>query len=161
MRHATLRLLRITALAVLLTACARAPAAPATPTKVPGGGEPVMLEIGTQGEALLFDKDTLMAPAGSTITLKFSSLAVSDVQMHNWVLAKPGTEDTVASNGISAGPVASYVQPNEPGVLAYTKLIKGGESTQVTFDAPPPGRYPYICTFPGHSAIMRGSLIIS
>jgi azurin len=30
----------------------------------------------------------------------------------------------------------------------------------VTFDAPAAGQYPYVCTFPGHGVLMKGTLTI-
>jgi azurin len=42
-------------------------------------------------------------------------------------------------------------------VIAHTKLVGGGESDTITFTAPKePGAYPYICSFPGHFALMQG-----
>ena len=36
-----------------------------------------------------------------------------------------------------------------------------GESDTVTFDAPAePGAYPYLCSFPGHFALMQGVLTV-
>ena len=46
-------------------------------------------------------------------------------------------------------------------VIAKTKLLGGGESDAIEFKAPAAGTYDFICTFPGHSGIMKGKLIIS
>ena len=40
-----------------------------------------------------------------------------------------------------------------------TKL-GGGEETEITFTAPEPGEYPFLCTFPGHFGIMNGKFIV-
>ena len=40
------------------------------------------------------------------------------------------------------------------------KLIGGGEETTVTFDAPAKGTYDFICSFPGHYALMKGKFIV-
>ena len=52
--------------------------------------------------------------------------------------------------------------PDDPGaVLAHTKLLGGGETDTVEFSAPAQaGEYPFLCTFPGHVALMRGKLIV-
>ena len=42
----------------------------------------------------------------------------------------------------------------------HTKTIGGGESTSVTFPTSilkKGGAYQYLCTFPGHNALMHGS----
>ena len=44
-----------------------------------------------------------------------------------------------------------YVPPGSKEVLAHTKLLGPGETDTVTFTAPfVPGRYLYLCSFPGH-----------
>ncbi len=130
-----------------------------TPTPAPAGsGQAVTLEIGSKGEELLFDKDTLSAPAGSKITLIFKNN--STALLHNWVLIKPGTNDQVANDGLAAGEAKGYLKENDPNVIAHTKMVKAGQSDTITFDAPAKGQYPYICTFPGHHVLMKGILTI-
>ncbi len=51
-------------------------------------------------------------------------------------------------------------QDMKENVLAATKVIGGGESTTITFDAPAPGYYEFICSFPGHYGLMNGSFIV-
>ena len=46
-------------------------------------------------------------------------------------------------------------------VIAHTDVLGPGESESVTFQAPSePGDYEYVCTFPGHFAMMRGVLLV-
>jgi uncharacterized cupredoxin-like copper-binding protein len=45
--------------------------------------------------------------------------------------------------------------------LAHTPMAKPGESAEVTFNAPDPGTYPYICTVPGHYMMMKGVLTVT
>ncbi|HJL18809.1 MAG TPA: plastocyanin/azurin family copper-binding protein [Sandaracinaceae bacterium LLY-WYZ-13_1] len=46
-------------------------------------------------------------------------------------------------------------------MIAHTGLVGGGESDSVTFQAPSPGTYNHICSFPGHYATMNGDFIVS
>jgi azurin len=39
-------------------------------------------------------------------------------------------------------------------------MIGGGEQTTITFDAPEKGVYDFICSFPGHVALMQGKFIV-
>lgn len=133
----------------------------AAPTQAPAPAEAaaaVTLEIGSKGEELLFDKDKLEAPAGSKITLKLKNN--STALQHNWVLVKPGKTDSVATDGIAAGEAAGYLKAKGENVIAHTGLVKPGETGTVTFDAPAAGQYPYVCTFPGHYVLMKGTLTI-
>lgn len=139
----------------LLAACggSAAPAAPAA--------GPVTLEIGSKGDELAYDKTSLEAPAGSKITLKLKNNAsAASGNRHNWVLAKTADADAVATDGISAGDAAGYLKPDDKRVIAATKMVGPGESSEITFDAPAAGSYTYICTFPGHNVNMKGTLTI-
>jgi azurin len=80
---------------------------------------------------------------------------------HNWVLVKPGTEATVAAAGLKLGEAAGYIDVRDKDMLVHTDLAKAGDSTDVTFTAPAPGDYPYICTFPGHYLMMKGVLTVT
>jgi azurin len=124
----------------------------------------VSLEIGTATGATEFkyDKVTLEAPAGSQITLKFSNnTALKDEVGHNWVLVKPGQEASVIANAIAAGDDQDWLKEDDPGVIAHTSLIEGEANDTITFDAPAPGSYSYICTFPKHfEGGMKGTLTI-
>jgi azurin len=145
--------------ATVLAACGGGGAAPTTAPAAGGGA--VTLEIGSKGDELAFDKTTLEAPAGSKITLNFKNNSNPGANLlHNWVLTKPGAAEGVEADGIAAGEANGYIKPNDDRVLANTKMIKGGETSSVTFDAPAAGQYPYVCTFPGHGVLMKGTLTI-
>ncbi|MBS1964121.1 MAG: cupredoxin domain-containing protein [Bdellovibrionales bacterium] len=117
--------------------------------------------IGTKGDQLAFDKAKLTAKKGQTIKLTFSNKAAKDSGMqHNWVLVNPGKSDEVGQAGMAAGADKNYV-PDSPDVLAKTKLAAPGETVTVEFKAPEKaGEYPYVCTFPGHYAVMKGMLVV-
>jgi azurin len=80
---------------------------------------------------------------------------------HNWVLTKAADAADVGLAGVGAGRDNSYVDPNDKRVIAHTKLIGGGETTSVKFSTKALKKgesYSYVCTFPGHSALMKGTL---
>ena len=41
-------------------------------------------------------------------------------------------------------------------MLWATKLLQPGQTAELSFIAPNPGAYPYICTFPLHWKLMNG-----
>ena len=124
----------------------------------------VMLEIGTATGAKEFkySKDTLEAPSGSKIKLKFTNNTdKKDEVGHNWVLVKPGQEDSVLANGIAAGDDKDWLKDDDPGIIAHTRLIEGEQKDTITFAAPPPGSYTYLSTFPDqYAGGMKGTLTI-
>jgi azurin len=42
--------------------------------------------------------------------------------------------------------------------IAATKLLGPDETETISFTAPEAGDYEYVCTFPGHFALMRGTM---
>lgn len=153
-RRRFLKTLGLAAGSAVLAACGGGE----TPAPAPAAGGEAKLEISAKGEELLYDKDRLVAPAGSKIALTFKN--PSTVLSHNWVLVKPGTEERVAADGLAAGEAKGYLKDDDPDVLVKSKLLKPGENETITFDAPAKGSYPYICTFPGHHVLMKGTLVI-
>ena len=80
---------------------------------------------------------------------------------HNWVLVKPGQEESVLANGIAAGDDRDWLDKDDPGIIAATKLIEGDDADEITFDAPAAGTYTFLCTFPDHyKGGMKGTLTI-
>ena len=138
-------------------------AAGAVPTAEPVAAlkpvQKVELEVGAVASTMTFDKASLTVPAGAEVHLVLKD-AKPGTLMHNWVLVKPGTEAAVAAAGLPAGPAGNYLTPG-PDVLAFTPLAQPGGSSEVTFQAPPVGSYPYICSFPGHYLMMKGTLTVT
>lgn len=82
---------------------------------------------------------------------------------HNWVLTTQADMQKVATDGMAAGLDKDYVKPGDPRVIAYTKVIGGGEKASVTFDVSKlkaGEKYAFFCSFPGHWAIMKGELTL-
>ena len=46
------------------------------------------------------------------------------------------------------------------GFIIHTDLLGGGEETTIEFEAPEIGEYTFICSFPGHFALMNGKFIV-
>lgn len=98
-----------------------------------------------------------------TVTLKHTGRLPKLAMGHNWVLAKVNDLDGVSRTGMLAGAENQYVDPKDARVLAHTGVVGGGESTSVTFDVAklsPSERYGFVCTFAGHSPMMRGVIVL-
>ena len=117
--------------------------------------------IGTVGDTMAYDTTSMTAKTGQTVHVVLMNHATSAVMKHNWVLVKPGTEAKVAAAGMTAGEGAGYIPAGDADVLAHTSLSQPGSQVEVTFTAPAPGTYPYICTFPGHYQTMHGTLTVT
>jgi len=98
-----------------------------------------------------------------TVTLKHTGRLPKLAMGHNWVLAKLSDLDGVARTGMLAGADHNYVDLKDTRVLAHTSVVGGGESASVTFDVAKLDqgeRYGFVCTFAGHSPVMRGVITL-
>lgn len=83
---------------------------------------------------------------------------------HNVVIAATKDMDAIARDGIKAGLANNYVNKADPRVIASTKVIGGGEKTSATFPGKKltaGGDYTFFCSFPGHSMLMKGKLVVT
>ena len=114
-------------------------------------------------DQMQYDKQALAAPASCkqiTVTLHHTGKLPKEAMGHNWVLVNAADLAAVANAGMGAGLASDYVAPGDAHVLAHTKIIGCGDTTTVTFASSllkPGGTYSYLCTFPGHNALMHGT----
>jgi azurin len=82
---------------------------------------------------------------------------------HNVVILKPGTPVPAFAAKCAPAKDTEYIPQDaesKAAIVAYTKMLGGGEEDEITFTAPAPGEYPFICSFPGHFAIMQGVMTV-
>lgn len=114
------------------------------------------------GNALQYVQKELRAKTGESVELLFEN---PDIMPHNFVLVAQGSEERVSE--LSAKMVAEpdgyarHYVPEMPEVLCHSRILEPGKKTTVYFKAPEEkGRYTFLCSFPGHSQLMRGVLIV-
>ena len=124
-------------------------------------GDPCKLEI-TGNDQMHYDKNEIDVPASCkevTVTLHHAGQLPAAAMGHNWVLVNTPDLTAVANAGMGAGLASDYVPAGDKRVLAHTKVVGGGQTTSVTFSTAAlkaGGDDSYLCTFPGHNALMRG-----
>lgn len=118
--------------------------------------------IKTIPERLLYDVREFKVKAGAPVKLVFEN---PDVTPHNLLIVQPGAADEVGIAGnemakLADGFAKGFI-PQSDKILHKTKLLNQGDVEILRFKAPAsPGRYPYICTFPGHWLVMKGEMIV-
>jgi plastocyanin len=123
------------------------------------GAKPIEIVVGPN---LSYLPRELRASPGEPLAV---TLVNPDVVPHNWALAMPGSLSLVgeAANRLIADPtaVARHYIPDMEQVIAYTDVVAPGERYTISLTAPEaPGRYPFLCTFPGHWMVMNGELVV-
>jgi len=83
---------------------------------------------------------------------------------HNVVVSKTADLGAIAAAGMKAGAAAGYLPKGDARVIAATSLIGGGGKTAAKFAGAKlkaGGDYSFFCSFPGHSGIMKGKLVVT
>jgi azurin len=117
-------------------------------------------------DTMQFDIKNFEVTAGKEVKLTFKNTGkLPKIAMgHNLVLLKNGiTAIAFGQKALGAGANAVNPLPDslKGDVIASTKLLGPGEQEILTFTAPKdPGSYEYVCTFPGHFAMMRGTMTV-
>jgi azurin len=170
MRHAHLGILiALTAYVATSVVAASDPKSPpksttaAAPTAKASATTPRTIALGAT-DAMKFDPATIQATAGERlrIVLKPTSAMPKIAMAHNFVILKPGVDNASFANAsVSSRP--DFIAPTLMNqVLIATPIAGGGETVSAEFVVPAkPGRYTFICTFPGHFAGgMKGVLVV-
>jgi len=117
----------------------------------------------TGTDSMQFDKKEIAVAADCTsveLTLKHSGKLPAQAMGHNWVLSKTADMQGVVNDGMGASFAAAHIKAGDTRVIAHTKIIGGGQSDVVTFPTSTLKKgeaYSFFCTFPGHSALMKGA----
>lgn len=111
---------------------------------------------------LQYDVKEIRAKPGEAISIEFRNL---DTIPHNFVLAEKDTLQEVgnAANLMLTSPkaAAQHYVPESDDVLHYTPMLNHNRRYSLRFQAPEAaGSYPYLCTYPGHWAVMNGVLVV-
>jgi azurin len=114
-------------------------------------------------DAMQYDKLEITAKAGQKVklTLKHGGTLAKNVMGHNFVLLKAGTDLAKFTAAAATSAATDYIPADKSAIIAHTGLVGGGESTTIEFTAPEAGTYDYICSYPGHYAVMKGKLKVS
>jgi azurin len=112
-----------------------------------------------------YDVTTIQAKRGEPLRVRLVGAGTMPkiAMSHNFVLLRSGVDAKAFADKAIAARATAYVPPElKSQVIVVSALIGNGEKTEVTFKAPlAPGRYEYICTFPGHFVVgMKGVLIV-
>jgi azurin/glucose/arabinose dehydrogenase len=109
-----------------------------------------------------FSPREIRVKAGQVLRLIFEN---PDSMQHNLVLVEAGADEEVGvladQMAVQPDGMARQYVPKSAKVLHATPLVNPNGRAEMRFNAPAtPGKYPYLCTFPGHWRVMRGELIV-
>jgi len=123
----------------------------------------VSFNLNTVSQKMAYDKTVLKATAGQTIKITLNN---KDQMPHNLVVLDKGSLETFGAlvDEFLKSPDAekmNYV-PKSKNVLGATGMLDPEEKESILITLPnKPGKYPFVCTFPGHWRMMQGVIIVS
>lgn len=133
------------------------------PIEVSADGSTVTVRL-TGDDMMKYNLDKIEVKAGQKIKLTLTHIGKmnKEVMGHNFVLLNPGVDVQAFANEATKFKGQDYIPESMKGdIIAHTSLVGSGESTTVEFDAPAPGTYKYICSFPAHYITMHGELVVN
>ena len=114
-------------------------------------------------DTMMYSKNSFEVKSGQKIKLTFKNTGkLPKVAMgHNIVILKKSVDLIKFCSEAVKFPTNEYFpKGREKDVIGRTKLLGPGEEDTIYFMAPEPGTYEYVCTFPGHFALMKGKMIV-
>ncbi|GAA4799559.1 azurin [Litoribaculum gwangyangense] len=116
----------------------------------------------TGNDLMQFNIKEIKVKAGQNVKLTLRHIGKLDVNVmgHNVVILKQGVNLTEFAAKAAVERDNKYIPKATQDVIAHTDLIGGGQVTSIEFDAPEPGVYDFLCSFPGHSGLMKGKFIV-
>lgn len=156
-------ILPVLTLALLMTACNKkeekapeaAPKAAATPASA-------AITV-TANDQMQFSVKSIDVTAGSSVVIILQNVGTmaKEAMGHDLTILRPGTDLAAFATKAMAAKDSDYMPASETAsVFAHTKLLGPGESDTLKFTAPTAGAYPFLCTFPGHYAVMQGVMTV-
>ena len=114
------------------------------------------------GDDMMYDLAEIKVKEGQTVKLTLNHTGKLPVEAmgHNWTLLAQGTIVSDFAAKAMTAKDSDYIPAGATEVIAHTKLIGGGQSDTITFSAPTKGVHEFICTFPGHVGMMKGTFYV-
>ena len=147
----------------LLSGCGQKESSPSdTPAQAAPAG-PREIDI-TAGDTMKYSITLIEAAAGEQLDVVLTNTGSVPIEAmgHNWVLLKPGSDVDAFAAAAASAKETGYIPPSlKDEIVAHIDLLGPRKSGEVTFKAPAPGTYPFLCTFPGHAlGGMKGTLVV-
>ncbi len=134
----------------------------ASASTAPASG-PRTVEI-TANDQMKYSVTAIEAKPGEELHIVLTNAGTlpKEAMAHNWVLLKPGSDYMAFSAAAATAKEQNYIPANlKDEIIAKIDILGPHQTGEVTFKAPDqPGEYPYLCSFPGHAALMHGTLTV-
>lgn len=109
-------------------------------------------------DKMQFDKTDITVFEGQTVILRLNHTGSMPIEAmgHNFVLLTNDISVSDFGKQAVSAKANEYIPADKQHVIAHTRLIGGGETDTIIFEAPKKGTYDFVCSFSGHYSIMKG-----
>lgn len=112
-------------------------------------------------DQMKFNTELIRVKAGESVelTLKNVGTMPKESMGHNLIVLKPGVDLPTFGAEAAAAADSEYIPKSSlSSIVAHTKLLGPGEEDKISVTLEK-GVYTYICSFPGHYALMQGKIV--
>ncbi len=138
---------------MVVTGCSRTNLAIVAQQQGEGGAVDDVVDIAAT-DGIAYQTTEALAPADTPFTISFTNPASLG---HNVVVVE--SQDQIEEVAAAADPTGN-VEADVDGVLARTDVIASTTQEVLVEQGLAAGEYVYICTVPGHTQAMQGTLIV-
>lgn len=134
---------------------------PAAPVTVTPDAEGVVRITGN--DQMRFSANRIEVKAGEKIKIELHNAGTlpKEAMGHNLIVLKPGIEASAFAAKALSAKATDYVPAEAAAdVIGHTKLLGPGEKAVLELEPLTAGTYPFLCSFPGHVALMNGQLVV-
>ena len=116
----------------------------------------------TGNDVMKFNTNEIKVKSGQKVKLTLRHIGKLDIKImgHNFVILKKDVNISEFAALAASANDNQYIPKDSEDILVHTDLIGGGQTTSIEFDAPEAGTYSFLCSFPGHYAMMKGTFIV-
>jgi azurin len=116
----------------------------------------------TGNDVMKFNTNEIKVKSGQKVRLTLRHIGKLDAKImgHNLVVLKQDVNISDFAALAASANDNKYIPKDSEDIIAHTDIIGGGQTTTIEFDAPEAGTYTFLCSFPGHYAMMQGKFIV-
>lgn len=148
---------------------APAPQAAPTPPPAPVPATPVVAKPEADGvvritanDQMRFSATRIEVKADEKVKIELSNIGTlpKEAMGHNLIVLKPGIVPSAFAAKAMNAKATDYMPADATAeVIGHTKILGPGEKATLELEALAAGTYPFLCSFPGHVALMNGELV--
>ncbi len=118
----------------------------------------------TCNDTMRYDTTAFEVNAGEKVRIVLKNVGTlpKAAMGHNFIILKQGVNMAEFAQAAMTAAATDYIpEDKKDDIIVHTKLLGPGESDTIEFSAPDSaGSFEFLCSFPGHWALMKGVMTV-